>query len=103
MRHRRLYLCALLGSFILTAQNPKQPRHYGAVSAPEARGDLTSGLDLDLTNVGPNFKGHDVVLITERIKAAQSTLQHKSEFETTEQFNARAANWLSEKIVGTTT
>jgi hypothetical protein len=49
---------------------------------------LTTSLDLNIANVGPQFMGHDIAAITERLESA---LHPKEEFESSQEYEKRKA------------
>src|SRR5947209_6910258 len=64
---------------------------YGAFAQPPTRPRVS--FNRDLTSVGPNFRGDDIVAITARAKrSASAAILQRSEFETTAQFEARKAS-----------
>jgi hypothetical protein len=65
------------------------PRESAAVAFSSY---LTSGLELNQTNLGSNFRGHDIESVVEAIKKS-TALKEKSEFEVTSAYKARLADF----------
>lgn len=97
------FVCALFG---LNAQGQSShPRH--PVPAPKQAseprsGYLTEAVDLNSTNVGPDFKGHDIEAVVEAIQTSHS-LSPKSEFETTAAYEARRDSVSNQPLFGSVT
>lgn len=60
---------------------------------------LSVPFDPSATHLAPQFKGHDIVAISDYIKQAPA-LAPKSEFETTAAYEARRASFPREKLTG---
>jgi hypothetical protein len=56
---------------------------------------LTASLDLNQTNLGQDFMGHDITAVAETIKNSPA-LKEKSEFESTSAFETRRAGFVAQ-------
>ena len=81
------------------AQKAVSRTHRPTSDASLARGYLTSAFDIDSSDVGPRFRGHDIVGIINRLRNYPA-LAEKSEFESSREYDARKATVQSMKIVG---
>jgi hypothetical protein len=63
---------------------------------------LGNSFDLNQTNLGPDFQGHDIVSMISAIKDS-SALKEKSEFESTPAFEARRAGFVEQTLYGSIT
>jgi hypothetical protein len=107
----RLLLTILLLSSVAVGQSQPvaKPKPQAAhqkprgISKPAATVNFLAGpLDLNTSNLGPNFQGNDISALYDAIKIAPA-LKEKSEFETTSQFVARRQSFTDKQILGTLT
>jgi hypothetical protein len=107
---RLLLLIFLLSSVAVGQSQPvAKPKPQAAHQKPRAISKpaptvnfLAGPLDLNTSNLGPNFQGNDISALYHAIKIAPA-LKEKSEFETTIQFVARRQGFTDKPILGTLT
>ena len=103
MRHTAVFVIMILGVLASThgqskAVLPSRPT-VRPTATPQTKPKppqskyLATPLDLNKSNVGHNFMGHNITTVVEAIKSSPA-LKEKSEFESTSEFETRRAGFI---------
>ncbi len=99
-KHFFLLLLAILLPAIVLDSNFTIAQNSRSKSKKGSAKYITLSFDTSIAQLGPNFMGHNLKEIYDKIQERQSKIEEKNEFETTEHFEKRKYDLASQPITG---
>lgn len=88
-------------AFLVGCDSPRQQQESDVIEAKTTSSSLNKSFDINATNIGPEFRGEEIVSIIDVMKEHESELKapEKDEFETSDAYAKRMASFKPLKLI----